>query len=35
MSGMHGPKTIKTPMVIGHEYMGYIEKMGAGVRISE
>ena len=24
-------KTIKTPMVIGHEYMGYIEKMGAGV----
>ena len=24
-------KTIKTPMVIGHEYMGHIEKMGAGV----
>ena len=24
-------KTIHTPMVIGHEYMGYIEKMGAGV----
>ncbi|HPT22393.1 MAG TPA: L-threonine 3-dehydrogenase [Bacteroidales bacterium] len=24
-------KTIKTPMTIGHEYMGYIEKMGAGV----
>ena len=24
-------KTIKTPMVIGHEYMGTIEKMGAGV----
>jgi threonine 3-dehydrogenase len=24
-------KTIKTPMVIGHEYMGYIEEMGAGV----
>jgi threonine 3-dehydrogenase len=24
-------KTIKTPMIIGHEYMGYIEKMGAGV----
>ena len=23
--------TIKTPMIIGHEYMGYIEKMGAGV----
>ena len=23
--------TIRTPMVIGHEYMGYIEKMGAGV----
>jgi threonine 3-dehydrogenase len=25
-------KTIKTPMTIGHEYMGYIEKVGAGVR---
>ena len=24
-------RTIKTPMTIGHEYMGYIEKMGAGV----
>jgi len=24
-------KTIKTPMIIGHEYMGTIEKMGAGV----
>jgi threonine 3-dehydrogenase len=24
-------KTIHTPMIIGHEYMGYIEKMGAGV----
>jgi threonine 3-dehydrogenase len=24
-------KTIRTPMIIGHEYMGYIEKMGAGV----
>ncbi|HOU02107.1 MAG TPA: L-threonine 3-dehydrogenase [Bacteroidales bacterium] len=24
-------RTIKTPMVIGHEYMGTIEKMGAGV----
>jgi threonine 3-dehydrogenase len=24
-------RTIKTPMVTGHEYMGYIEKMGAGV----
>lgn len=24
-------KTIKTPMIIGHEYMGHIEKMGAGV----
>ena len=24
-------RTIKTPMIIGHEYMGYIEKMGAGV----
>lgn len=24
-------KTIKIPMVIGHEYMGTIEKMGAGV----
>jgi threonine 3-dehydrogenase len=24
-------KTIKTPMVIGHEYMGYIVEMGAGV----
>ena len=24
-------KTIKTPMTIGHEYMGFIEKMGAGV----
>ena len=28
-------KTIKTPMVIGHEYMGYIEKMGAGVHQSQ
>jgi threonine 3-dehydrogenase len=25
-------KTIKTPMIIGHEYMGYIEKTGAGVK---
>jgi len=25
-------RTIKTPMTIGHEYMGYIEKMGAGVK---
>jgi threonine 3-dehydrogenase len=25
-------RTIKTPMVIGHEYMGYIESAGAGVR---
>ena len=25
-------KTIKTPMVIGHEYMGYIHEMGAGVK---
>jgi threonine 3-dehydrogenase len=24
-------RTIKTPMTIGHEYMGIIEKMGAGV----
>ncbi|NLN30954.1 MAG: L-threonine 3-dehydrogenase [Bacteroidales bacterium] len=24
-------KTIKTPMIIGHEYMGYIDRMGAGV----
>ena len=24
-------KTIRTPMTIGHEYMGYIEEMGAGV----
>ncbi len=24
-------RTIKTPLIIGHEYMGYIEKMGAGV----
>jgi len=24
-------KTIRTPMVIGHEYMGHIDKMGAGV----
>jgi threonine 3-dehydrogenase len=24
-------KTIKTPMTIGHEYMGYIAEMGAGV----
>jgi threonine 3-dehydrogenase len=24
-------RTIKTPMVIGHEYMGYIERIGAGV----
>ncbi len=24
-------RTIKTPMTIGHEYMGVIEKMGAGV----
>jgi threonine 3-dehydrogenase len=24
-------KTIKTPMIVGHEYMGYIVKMGAGV----
>ena len=24
-------RTIHTPMTIGHEYMGYIEKMGAGV----
>jgi threonine 3-dehydrogenase len=24
-------RTIHTPMIIGHEYMGYIEKMGAGV----
>ena len=27
-------KTIRTPMIIGHEYMGHIEKMGAGVPIS-
>lgn len=26
-------KTIKTPMTIGHEYMGVIEKVGAGVKI--
>jgi len=25
-------KTIKTPMTIGHEYMGYIESMGNGVK---
>ncbi|MCU0407807.1 MAG: L-threonine 3-dehydrogenase [Bacteroidales bacterium] len=24
-------RTIRTPMTIGHEYMGYIEKMGPGV----
>jgi len=24
-------KTINTPMVIGHEYMGYVEEVGAGV----
>lgn len=24
-------KTIKTPMIIGHEYMGYVESMGQGV----
>ena len=24
-------RTIKTPMVIGHEYMGYIDRIGAGV----
>lgn len=26
-------RTIKTPMIVGHEYMGYIEKVGAGVTI--
>ena len=25
-------KTIKTPMTIGHEYVGIVEKIGAGVR---
>jgi threonine 3-dehydrogenase len=25
-------RTIHTPMIIGHEYMGYVEKTGAGVK---
>ncbi|MFN2378718.1 MAG: alcohol dehydrogenase catalytic domain-containing protein, partial [Bacteroidales bacterium] len=25
-------KTIKTPMTIGHEYMGHVESVGAGVK---
>jgi len=25
-------RTIKTPMIIGHEYMGYVEEVGAGVK---